>query len=98
MWIGWIELDVLLGDVHSLKGKRSVVRPIISDVRRKYSVSAAEVDAQDLYRRTVIGAGLVAGSRAHAVEVLDAVEQFVAYRPELELLTARRRIITSDDA
>ncbi|HSN38124.1 MAG TPA: DUF503 family protein, partial [Arthrobacter sp.] len=26
MWIGWIEFDVLLGDVHSLKEKRSVVR------------------------------------------------------------------------
>lgn len=98
MWIGWIELDLLLGDIHSLKGKRSLIRPIVSDVRRKYAVSVAEVDAQDLYRRAVIGAGLVAASRAHAVEVLDAVEQFVAYRPELELLTARRRIITSEDA
>lgn len=97
MWIGWIELDLLLGDVHSLKGKRSIVRPLVSDVRRKYSVSAAEVDAQDLYRRTVLGAGLVAASRAHAVDVLDSVEQFVAYRPELELLSARRRIISSDD-
>lgn len=97
MWIGWIELDLLLGDVHSLKGKRSIVRPLVSDVQRKYSVSAAEVDAQDLYRRTVLGAGLVAASRAHTVEVLDAVEQLVAYRPELELLSARRRIISSDD-
>lgn len=97
MWIGWIELDLLLGDVHSLKGKRSIVRPLVSDVKRKYSVSAAEVDAQDLYRRTVIGVGLVADSRAHIVEVLDAVEQFVAYRPELELLSARRRIVSSAD-
>lgn len=23
MWIGWIEFDVLLGDVHSLKGERA---------------------------------------------------------------------------
>ncbi|MGB2947599.1 MAG: DUF503 family protein, partial [Rhodococcus sp. (in: high G+C Gram-positive bacteria)] len=23
MWIGWIEFDFLLGDVHSLKEKRS---------------------------------------------------------------------------
>jgi len=22
MWIGWLELDLLLGDVHSLKAKR----------------------------------------------------------------------------
>jgi uncharacterized protein YlxP (DUF503 family) len=24
MWIGWLEVDLLLGDVHSLKEKRSV--------------------------------------------------------------------------
>ncbi|WP_242418050.1 DUF503 family protein, partial [Frankia sp. CpI1-P] len=29
MWIGTLSLDLLLGDVHSLKEKRSVVRPIV---------------------------------------------------------------------
>ena len=29
MWIGWLEFDLLLGDVHSLKQKRSVVRPVL---------------------------------------------------------------------
>ena len=36
-------LDVLLGDVHSLKEKRSVVRPLVAEVRRRFAVSAAEV-------------------------------------------------------
>lgn len=27
MWIGWLEFDLLLGDVRSLKQKRSIVRP-----------------------------------------------------------------------
>ena len=35
MWIGWLEFDVLLGDVHSLKQKRSVVRPIVAELQRK---------------------------------------------------------------
>ena len=39
MWIGFIEFDVLLGDVHSLKGKRSVVRPLVSDLHRKFELS-----------------------------------------------------------
>ena len=29
MWIGIAEFDFLLGDVHSLKQKRSVIRPVI---------------------------------------------------------------------
>ena len=32
MWIGWIEFDLLLGDVHSLKAKRSVVRPLVAEL------------------------------------------------------------------
>lgn len=97
MWMGIIEFDLLLGDVHSLKGKRSVIRPILAELRRKYAVSAAETGELDLHRRAGIGAGLVTADRAHAVEVLDAVEALVAGRPEIELLSARRRLFSSED-
>lgn len=97
MWIGWIEFDLLLGDVHSLKEKRSVVRPLIAEVKRRFDVSVAEAGFQEQYRRAAIGAGLVAADRAHIVEVLDAVERFVAARPEVELLSAGRRELNSED-
>lgn len=97
MWVGWTEFDVLLGDVHSLKTKRSVIRPLIHEIRRKYEVSVAEVDHRDLHRRCGLGVGVVASDRAQIVRVLDAVEQFVAYRPEIELLDAHRRILRGDD-
>ena len=80
MWIGWLEFDVLLGDVHSLKQKRSVVRPIVAELRR-----------------AGIGVAVVAADRAHVVDVLDAAERFVAARPEIELLSARRGLLRSDD-
>ena len=97
MWIGWIELDILLGDVQSLKEKRSVIRPLLADIKRRYDVSVAEVGYHDQYRRSQVGAGLVAADRAHLVEVLDAVERFVAGRPEIELLSARQRDHHSED-
>jgi uncharacterized protein len=97
MWIGWIELDLRLGDVHSLKTKRSVVRPIIAEVRKRFQVSVAEVEHLDLYRRAGIGAAVVAPDRAHAVDMLDSIERLVAYRPEVELLSARRQLRTSGD-
>ena len=68
MWIGWTEFDILLGDVHSLKEKRSVVRPLLAEVKRRYDVSVAEVGDHEQYRRARIGAGLVAADRAHLVE------------------------------
>lgn len=97
MWIGWIEFDILLGDVHSLKQKRSVVRPIVAELHRRFAVSAAETGAQDLHRRAGIGVAMVAADRAHVVEVLDAAERLVAARPEIELLSARRALRRSDD-
>lgn len=97
MWIGWLEFDVLLGDVRSLKQKRSVIRPVVAELRRKFSVSAAEIEAQDLYRRAGIGVAVVSGDRTHAVDVLDAAERLVAAHPEFELLSVRRSLVRSDD-
>lgn len=97
MWIGWLEFDVLLGDVRSLKQKRSVVRPIIAELQRRFSVSAAETSSHDLYRRAGIGVAMVAGDRRHVVDVLDAAERLVAARPELDLLSVRRGLHRSDD-
>ena len=97
MWIGALEFDLLLGDVHSLKEKRSVIRPLVAELIRTFTVSAAEVGDQDLHRRASIGVGLVAGDRAHLVEVLDQIERRVAYRPEVELVSVRRVLRTMDD-
>lgn len=97
MWNGTCELDVLLGDVHSLKQKRSVVRPLVAEIRRKFDISVAEVDHRDLHRRTVIGVSVVSGDREHVVEVLDAVERLVASHPEVQLLSVRSRYLSSED-
>ncbi len=97
MWIGWIEFDVLLGDVHSLKQKRSIVRPILAELRRATEASVAEVGAHDLHRRVEFGVA-VAGSAADRItDVLDRAERLVAAHPEVTLLSARRRLRRTDD-
>ncbi len=97
MFTGTLALDVLLGDVHSLKEKRSVVRPIVSELRRRFDVSAAEAGFLDKHRRALIGVAVVAADRAHCVEVLDAAERLVAGRPEIELVAARVRFSSLED-
>jgi uncharacterized protein YlxP (DUF503 family) len=97
VWIGWLEFDLLLGDVRSLKQKRSLVRPVIAELQRKFNVSVAETGSHDLHRRAGIGLAMAAADRAHAVDVLDAAERLVAAHPEFELLSARRDLRRSDD-
>jgi uncharacterized protein YlxP (DUF503 family) len=97
LYVGVLELDILLGDVHSLKEKRSAVRPVIAELRRRFEVSVAEAGHLDLHRRALIGVAAVAPDAAHTREVLAACERLVAGRPELELLSARHRLLGPDD-
>ncbi|MEU4798513.1 DUF503 domain-containing protein [Streptomyces sp. NPDC023327] len=97
MYVGTLSFDLLLGDVHSLKEKRSVVRPIVAELQRKYAVSVAEVGGHDLHRRAEIGLAAVSGDWGHLTDVLDRCERLVAARPEVELLSARRRLHGDDD-
>jgi uncharacterized protein len=95
--VGTLRCDLLLGDVRSLKQKRSVVRPIVAEVRRRYEVAVAETGDQDLYRRAEISVAVVSGNHAHAREVLEACERLIAGRPEIDVLSTRIRVLDDDD-
>ena len=97
MYTATAVFDLLLpGDSRSLKAKRSYVRPIVAALR-KYEVAAAEVGALDLHGRAEIGIAVVAADAAHVGEVLDTCERVIAGRPEIELLSVRRRLHGDDD-
>ncbi|MDQ2797332.1 MAG: DUF503 domain-containing protein [Actinomycetota bacterium] len=97
MVVGVLVVDLLLGDIHSLKDKRGVVRPILAELVRRFSVSAAETGDQDLHRRAELSVAVVAGEHAHVVDVLAECERLIAGRPEIELLSARTRVLDDDD-
>jgi uncharacterized protein YlxP (DUF503 family) len=98
VYVGALELDVLLADVHSLKQKRSMVRPVIAELRRKYEVSVAEAGHLDLHRRALIGVAVVASDAEHVQRVLESCERLVAGRTELQLLAARHRLVGPHDS
>ena len=89
--------DLLLpGDSQSLKQKRSYVRPILA-MLRKFEVSTAEVGLHDLHGRALIGVAVVAADPAQARAVVDTCENQMAGRPEIELLSVKRRVYGDDD-
>jgi uncharacterized protein YlxP (DUF503 family) len=97
MFTGALALDLLLGDVHSLKEKRGVVRPIVSELRKRFDVAAAEAGHLDLHRRALVGVAVVAAEPGHVRDVLDAAERLVAGRPEVEVLSAATRLYSLED-
>jgi uncharacterized protein len=97
MFSGTAVFDLLLpGDSRSLKAKRGYVRPILAALRR-FEVSVAEVGALDRHGRTEIAVAVVAADAGQVNKVLDSCERLVAGRPEVELLSVRRRLHGGDD-
>jgi uncharacterized protein YlxP (DUF503 family) len=97
VYTGTIVFDLLLpGDSQSLKDKRSYVRPIVAALR-KFEVAAAEVGHLDRHGRAEIGVAVVASDTGHVAEVLDSCERAVVARPEVEVLSTRRRLYGEDD-
>jgi len=98
MVVAVLTLDVLLGDVRSLKQKRAVVRPLVAELRRRFpGVAVAEAGHLDLHRRAEIGVAVVSSAAANAVEVLADCERIVAGHPEIELLSARTRLFNDTE-
>ncbi|MGH9136781.1 MAG: DUF503 domain-containing protein [Acidimicrobiales bacterium] len=97
MFAAAVVFDVHIPDCHSLKQKRAVVKPVVDGLWRRYRVSAAEVDHQNLWQRATIGVAVAAGTEAHARDVLDEVERFVWSFPEVQVLSVRRRWLEEED-
>ncbi len=67
---------------HSLKGKRGVIKKIKARVANTFNVSVAEVDANDLWQRAVIGVAMVGADAAY---VDGALQQIVRFVDELQV-------------
>lgn len=98
MYVGALTLDLLLGDVRSRKQKRSVMRPVIAEMQRRFpAVAVAETGYLDVYRRSEVGVAVVSATAAHCVDLLESCERLVASLPEIEVLSARQRLFNEEE-
>jgi len=87
MHVSVCQIELRLPENHSLKGKRQVIKSIITRLQNKFNVSVAEVDNQDLWQLATLGVACVSNHRRHADETLANVVKFVAQNyPDVELL------------
>lgn len=87
MKIGVAKIRLRLPENLSLKGKRQVLKSIISRVESKFTVSIAEVDDNDRWQLATLGISCVSNDKRHANEILSRVVDFiVGGRFEVEIL------------
>lgn len=69
--------DLHLPACHSLKEKRSVLKPLTSALRRTLNVSVAETGQQDLWQRAEIACAVVGSDRLVVDGILRAADRMV---------------------
>lgn len=77
MVVGACRITLAIPGNDSLKGKRSVVRPLLDRVRARFNVAAAEVATMDLVQSATIGFAVVSNDRSHAQSMIDTIASFV---------------------
>jgi uncharacterized protein YlxP (DUF503 family) len=84
-------LTLRLPENGSLKGKRQVVKSI---QQRKFNVSVAEVEHNDLWQLAGMAICAVANNAAHAEEVVrNAVEYIEELRLDVEIIEEETEIL-----
>ena len=87
MIIGACTITLYLPGIHSLKEKRSIVKSLLARMRNEFNVSAAEVDAQDVHGRAVLGVACVSASGEYARGQLDAIIRWIEQeRPDAPVI------------
>ena len=92
MYVGIARLGVVIGDSHSLKDKRMVVRRIKDRVRERIGVIVNEVGDQDVWQRAELGCAVVSGERAKALELLENVVRVAMAAGGAEIATVQRSV------
>jgi uncharacterized protein len=77
MYLAIATWDLHLPACHSLKEKRSVLKPLITALRRTLNVSVAETGQQDLWQRAEIACAVVGTARSVVDETLRAADRMV---------------------
>jgi uncharacterized protein YlxP (DUF503 family) len=92
--IGVCRVTLRLPENHSLKGKRQVLKSLISRLHNRFNVSAAETDNQDSWQMVELGITCTSNDEKHADQVLASVIAFIRNeRLDAEVLDVETELI-----
>ncbi|MFZ5352712.1 MAG: DUF503 domain-containing protein [Bacillota bacterium] len=93
MIVGTCTVRIMLRTVNSLKEKRSIVKSIIDKIKRKYNVSIAETDLNDIWKSTELGIAYVSNNSVHANSVIHSIIEYLEDECMLEVINFNIEIL-----
>ncbi|MBN1755317.1 DUF503 domain-containing protein [bacterium] len=86
MEIGICSVELYIPSVLSLKGKRMILKSLLTKIRNKYNVSISEVDHNDLWQRSTLTMVTVANDRKRVDQVLNNVRKFIEMEKRVSII------------
>ena len=95
MNVGICRVRLRVPENSSLKGKRQVLKSIISRIRNSFNVSVAEIDDHDLWQLATLGICCVSNDRRYTNQVLSKVVDLIGNgRFDVEMLDYDMEILS----
>ncbi len=85
MVIGLLRVEVHYPESGSLKTKRFTLRSLTDRIRKRFNVSFAEVEYQDLWQRSVLAAVTVNTDKKHADSALSKILDLLEREGDLQV-------------
>jgi uncharacterized protein YlxP (DUF503 family) len=86
MLVATCVIKLNLNGVHSLKGKRRILKSILARLTRQFNLAAAEVDCQDVWQTAVIGLATVGNDAGYLHGMMEKAVAWVAQtRPDVPI-------------
>ena len=93
MVVGFGVVVLRLPENHSLKGKRRVVKSVVTQLRNRFNASVAETGDNDLHQRAEIGFALVGNSRRLINSKMDKLLNTVEEMGDAEVIDTEMEIM-----
>lgn len=77
MPISYMEFNIKLFGINSLKEKRSIVKRLISDLKKKFNISVIENDFQDSKQYINIAISFVSINKNSAYKTMENLEKYL---------------------
>ena len=86
MVVGVLRIEVRVPTAHSLKEKRSAVKSLKDQLRGRFNIAVAEVEANELWQRATVGVSTVGEDRSYVEGLLRQVIDWVRMARFVELI------------
>ena len=96
MYVGVARISLVVGDAHSLKEKRMVLRRIKDRVRERLHVTVNEVGELDTWQRAELGCAVVSADRGKALALIDEVVRVAMSAGGAQIVAIAKDVTTFD--